>query len=210
MRFCEGDEEQDIVIGNSYNKYQSQNPLVKIIMAGFDKSLVTLVNNVGPKSIHEVGCGEGYWVIKWHQQGLNVRGSDFSSKVIELAKENAKDTNVPTNLFKKKSIYDLSVLDDQAELIVCCEVLEHLDNPAEALKAIQRIATHSVIFSVPREPLWRTLNVLRGKYIKDLGNTPGHIQHWSSKSIVQLLSQYFEIIEIKKPFPWTMILCSVK
>jgi hypothetical protein len=52
--------------------------------------------------------------------------------------------------------------------------------------------------------------LLRGKYIKDLGNTPGHLQHWSSDKFVDLVSNYFEIIEVKKPFPWTMLLCKAK
>ena len=67
-----------------------------------------------------------------------------------------------------------------------------------------------MIISVPREPIWRFLNLLRGKYIKDLGNTPGHLQHWSSDKFVDLVSNYFEIIEVKKPFPWTMLLCKAK
>jgi hypothetical protein len=30
---------------------------------------------------------------------------------------------------------------------------------------------------VPREPIWRIGNMARGRYLGDLGNTPGHIQH---------------------------------
>ena len=35
---------------------------------------------------------------------------------------------------------------------------------------------------MPREPLWRGLNMARGAYLKDLGNTPGHVNHWSKRS----------------------------
>jgi len=207
MKFCEGDEEQGIVIGNSYD---SSNPIVKAIMSGFDDALTDLVQTASPQSIHEVGCGEGFWVIKWHKQGLQVKGSDFSYKVIDMAKENARSNNVPVEILEQKSIYDLNTKEDQADLIVCCEVMEHLEDPELALKSIQRISTNKVIFSVPREPLWRVLNMIRCKYLKDFGNTPGHIQHWSVNEFVDLLANYFEIIEIKKPFPWTMILCQVK
>ena len=40
----------------------------------------------------------------------------------------------------------------------------------------------------PREPLWRGLNIARGAYLKDLGNTPGHLNHWSKRGFVALLS----------------------
>jgi hypothetical protein len=46
----------------------------------------------------------------------------------------------------------------------------------------------------------------RGAYVKDLGNTPGHLNHWSRKSFVALLSQHGTVEEIRSPFPWTMLL----
>ncbi len=47
-----------------------------------------------------------------------------------------------------------------------------------------------LLVSVPREPLWRGLNMARGAYIKDLGNTPGHLNHWSRKAFVELLGRH--------------------
>jgi hypothetical protein len=67
-----------------------------------------------------------------------------------------------------------------------------------------------VVVSVPREPIWCGLNMVRGKYFSKLGNTPGHIQHWSSSDFVNLVSKYFDVVEVKKPLPWTMLLCRVK
>ena len=63
-----------------------------------------------------------------------------------------------------------------------------------------------LLVSVPREPLWRGLNMARGAYIKDLGNTPGHLNHWSRKAFVELLSRHGTVEEIRSPFPWTMLL----
>ena len=100
--------------------------------------------------------------------------------------------------------------DDSAELIVCCEVLEHLQNPQKAFKSLQRIVKKNLILSVPREPIWRLLNFMRGKYLSEFGNTPGHIQHWSRYSFIKTVSRYFDIIEVKSPLPWTMLLCQNK
>lgn len=208
MKISGGLSEEGVVIGNVFNKYHSGNPVVRKIMQGFETALLKLVNDANPSSIHEVGCGEGYWVLRWYESGLNVRGSDFSRKVIELAEKNAAELKLPSGLFKKKSIYDLQSDEDSADLIVCCEVLEHLEQPETALRVLQKIAQRCVIFSVPREPIWRLTNMSRGKYWSDFGNTPGHIQHWSQQTFIKLISQYFNVEQVCAPFPWTMLLCS--
>jgi hypothetical protein len=69
-----------------------------------------------------------------------------------------------------------------------------------------RVARSHILVSVPREPLWRGLNMARGAYIKQLGNTPGHVNHWSKRSFVSMLSQHGTIEEARSPFPWTMVL----
>jgi hypothetical protein len=54
------------------------------------------------------------------------------------------------------------------------------------------------------------LNLARGKYLADLGNTPGHVNHWSRSGFLDLLSRRFEIVEVRTPLPWTMALCKVR
>ena len=54
------------------------------------------------------------------------------------------------------------------------------------------------------------LNFVRGKYIFSLGNTPGHLNNWTSKEISEEVKRKFNIIDIKTPLPWTMLLCEKK
>ena len=91
MKISGGLSDKGVVIGNTFDKYHSRNPVVRGIMRGFEVALIKLVDAANPSSIHEVGCGEGYWVLRWLEQGLDVRGSDFSSTIIELANNNAKE-----------------------------------------------------------------------------------------------------------------------
>jgi hypothetical protein len=72
-----------------------------------------------------------------------------------------------------------------------------------------RVARAALIVSVPHEPLWRALNVARGAYLRELGNTPGHLNHWTRRSFVRLLGRYGEVTQVRTPFPWTMLLVSV-
>jgi 2-polyprenyl-3-methyl-5-hydroxy-6-metoxy-1,4-benzoquinol methylase len=205
MRIAGGTQENGVVVGNSYDKYGSRNPVVRYLMSGFESSLQSLVEKTGAEEIHEVGCGEGHWTLRWLQEGYQSRGSDISKQAIELARTNARPLGLHPQV-KVASIYDLVSPTDAAELIVCCEVLEHLEHPEQALEVLNTLASPFIIVSVPREPIWRILNIARGSYCSNLGNTPGHIQHWSKRGFVNLIENYFTIVDVLSPLPWTMIL----
>ena len=210
IQISSGLTENGIIIGNAYDKYGSKNPIVKRIMKGFHSTIDQFITQSSPTDIHEIGCGEGALTLNWSQQGIKARGSDFSKQVIEIARSNARKQNLSHTIFKPLSIYDLKAEEDNADLVVCCEVLEHIESPEAALESLQKVVQNHLIISVPREPIWRILNLLRGKYILKLGNTPGHIQHWSRKSFISLVSGYFTIIEAQHPLPWTILLCKKK
>jgi 2-polyprenyl-3-methyl-5-hydroxy-6-metoxy-1,4-benzoquinol methylase len=209
MRLTKGTEENGIVVGNVYDKYSSHNPIVRSLMRGFENSLQDLVRITGARDIHEVGCGEGYWTLRWLQAGYQVRGSDVSKQAIELALLNAQTLGLQPE-FKVVSIYELAPAADAAELIVCCEVLEHLENPERALEVLKSLASPFLIISVPREPIWRILNLARGSYFRDFGNTPGHLQHWSKKAFMAVIQRHFDLVKVLSPMPWTMILAKRK
>ena len=67
------------------------------------------------------------------------------------------------------------------------EVLEHVPDPAHTVAEMARCAARHVLVSVPREPLWRAVNMARGAYWRELGNTPGHVNHFSKSAIVVAL-----------------------
>ena len=207
MKIASGLKENDFIVGNVYDKYSSRNPFVQYIMKGFHNALFDLVNKAAPKSIHEIGCGEGYWVLRWRNAGFNARGSDFSPRIIRIAQTNALSSGQDPNIFAIKNIYHLKAPADSADLIVCCEVFEHLENPELALQSMCNIVENHIIISVPQEPIWRVLNIIRGKYLFSLGNTPGHIQHWSQHRFISLVNKYLDIIDIKTPLPWIILLC---
>lgn len=207
MQVAKGLKEENVVIGNFFDKYNSKNPLIRLIMKAFNSRVHELIQKIDPKSIHEVGCGEGYWTIQWSRQNKTVRGTDFSSKVIELARANGIKYGVSPEIFQVMNIYSLEPDKHAAELIVCSEVLEHLDRPEEALAVLQKITESFLLLTVPHEPFWRIANFLSGRYMTSFGNTPGHIQHWTKGSLSRLVRPYFEIIEIKMPIPWIVILC---
>lgn len=210
MKFSGGMREDNVVVGNVYNKYSSRNPFVRYVIRCFGKSLSDLVAMAAPTTIHEVGCGEGYWVLHWRRQGFVVRGTDAYLSVIQLARENAANQGLNSDLFAVRDIYDLDPEKDSADLIVCSEVLEHLEHPEAALRKLSMMVSNHLILSVPCEPIFRLLNIARGKYLTSWGNTPGHVQHWSREKFCRLVEHYFEVIEVRSPIPWTILLCKAR
>ena len=198
--------EEGIVAGNAYDKYGTRNPLARAMMNGFLRSFRQMVKDTGAREVHEIGCGEGHLSVRLAQAGLKTRASDFSKQVVDQARQKARAAGVDVS-FAATSIYDLSPSDAGAELVVCCEVLEHLPDPERALDILAQLARPHLIVSVPREPVWRMLNMARVKYVGQWGNTPGHLNHWSHRSFLRFLSRRLEIVACRSPFPWTMVRC---
>lgn len=200
-------KDHGIVVGNAYNKYSSKNVLVRQLMRRFYDNLILLVEKANPQTIHEVGCGEGFLATRLQESmDVSIIASDFSELIIDVARELHGDRIE----FEVRSIYDLNPDTDAADCIVCAEVLEHLDDPRRALSSLASVARPYCVMSVPREPIWRCLNMARGRYWRDRGNTPGHLQHWSTRSFVNFVSQEFDVIEVRSPLPWTMLLARVR
>ena len=192
--------------GNVYDKYGSRNPVERRLVRGFCDELERLAIDTGARHVHEVGCGEGELVLRLARRGLRARGSDASEWVIDEARRRAAAAQLDVS-FRAAPIEALDPSEDAAELILCCEVMEHLDDPPAALEIIAGLARPWAIVSVPREPLWRLLNLGRLRYVRDFGNTPGHLQHWSRRSFLGFLDRRLEIVAVRSPLPWTMALC---
>lgn len=199
--------ENGVIVGTSGSKYDSKNPISRLLIRGFDNSIFKLLNQVSAQVVVEVGCGEGHVTkILLRQNYKSILATDISESVLEEAQIAIQDRRV---LFQQASLEKLS-LGKKPDLVVCCEVLEHLDDPVAGLNALASLNADYLLLSVPREPIWRLLNMLRGAYLKDYGNSPGHIQHWSKSSFIRFISVYFDVIEVSSPLPWTMVLCRPK
>jgi 2-polyprenyl-3-methyl-5-hydroxy-6-metoxy-1,4-benzoquinol methylase len=195
--------------GNVYDKYGTANPIERRLVGRFMAQLSELVDRTAAREAHEVGCGEGELAILLARKGLRVRGTDAFPQVLEEARERARAAAVEID-YEATAVEALDPERHGAELIVCCEVLEHLEDPQRALATFAQLARPWLIASVPREPLWRALNVARLSYLSDLGNTPGHLGHWSKRGFVRFLSSRFDVVAVRSPLPWTMALCRAR
>jgi ubiquinone/menaquinone biosynthesis C-methylase UbiE len=199
---------EGIVTGNTYDKYGSTNPVVRRLMANFESTLDELFDASRPQSLLDVGCGEGVLVHRWAQRipDKRVVGIDLEEESIQQGWAQRQAPNLEYRIMKAEN---LPFADDEFDVATAIEVLEHVPDPEHTVAEMARVAQRHLIVSVPREPLWRGLNMARGAYLREFGNTPGHINHWSKRSFVRLLSRHGEVVEARSPFPWTMLLVRV-
>jgi 2-polyprenyl-3-methyl-5-hydroxy-6-metoxy-1,4-benzoquinol methylase len=190
--------------GNTFDKYGSTNPVVRRLMAGFEGTLAELFTRAAPRSLLDIGCGEGVLTHQWAQQiDGRVVGIDLDDPKLAAEWETRKAPNLE---YRTMAAENLPFADNEFDVATAIEVLEHVPDPEHTVAEMARCAERHLLVSVPREPLWRMLNMARGAYLRDLGNTPGHVNHWSKRSFVRMLERHGEVVEARSPFPWTMLL----
>jgi SAM-dependent methyltransferase len=194
--------------GNTYDKYGSQNPVVRRLMQGFESTLDALWATAEPRSILDVGCGEGVLTHKWAERlgERRIVGIDLDDPKLRAEWEQRRRPNLE---YRAEEATSLSFRDGEFDMATAIEVLEHVPEPERTVAEMARVAERWLLVSVPREPVWRITNMARGAYLRELGNTPGHLNHWSKRSFVALLSRHGKVEHVRSPFPWTMLLVRV-
>ena len=185
-------------------KYESRNLIKNFLINKFKNEVLSLVKFTGVKSILDVGCGEGYLlsflnsrIRDWHVTGFDIDGESVSK-----AKQ-----KVPLAHISIRDIYNCGYPDETFDLVSSNEVLEHLEYPEKALNEISRVTKKWVILSVPNEPFFALSTLLAGKNILRLGIHKEHCNNWSASAFINLVSRYFSVSRVLKPFPWTIVLC---
>lgn len=188
----------------NYTKYLDKNPLQKFLIENFFNALFSITENLKIKRILDAGCGEGILLEKLRKRkiGKHFEGIDNSRAALKIAKKLH-----PNLILKHGGIERLPYKENSFDLVLCIEVLEHLRNPAKAFLELRRVTKKYFVASVPNEPIFRIANFLRGRYVREFGNTPGYINHWSKNGFINFVKeQKINIVSVKTPFPWTVVL----
>lgn len=192
---------------DNYRKHTSKNPLQKFLINNFLNTVLKEARKVKPRSILDVGCGEGFILenLRKNNIGKELVGIDFSESAIQIGKKMHPNLDL-----KPGTIYHIPFKDKSFDLVICSEVLEHLNHPEKAMEELERVTRNNCIISVPHEPWFMLANFLRGKNISRWGNDIEHVQHWSKKGINQITGKYFKVALLKNPFPWTLLVAKKK
>jgi ubiquinone/menaquinone biosynthesis C-methylase UbiE len=185
-------------------KYESRNPVQRMLIWYFHHRVAELVAMSGADSILDVGCGEGFTVdrllsVDGH---LPIQGVDYDLPALREAR--AKH---PEIFFQMGDIRRLPFADESFELVLCLEVLEHLLEPMPALEELRRVSGCRCLISVPNEPFFMVSNFLRGKNVRAWGNDPEHLHRWSAGEFLSMVRGCFEVERVYYPFPWVLAGC---
>lgn len=192
---------------DNFRKHTTKNPLQKFFITNFEKTLAKEVEKLGVNSILDAGAGEGFTLeyLRTQKIGKTYEGIDFLKTAVEIGNKVH-----PKVKLKQASIYKLPYKDKSFDLVLCTEVLEHLEDPKKALKELFRVSGRYVLLSVPNEPIFMGSNFLRGKNWSRFGNDIEHINRWTFFGFESFVKKNAgtkaKVIVRKYPFPWTMLI----
>jgi len=188
-------------VGNLYDKYDTNNPIARWLMHRFLVSVTDLARGVAPQSLLDVGCGEGRL-----SQHLFEQLAPARVEACDLSLERISPHCDPRIQFQTASVYALPFADAEFDLVLCCEVLEHLERPRDALVELARVTRRALLLSTPHEPWFRGMNLLRGAHLATLGNTPGHLQQFGPRTLRRLVEGTMRITQERRVLPWIVVL----
>jgi SAM-dependent methyltransferase len=123
------------------------------------ETVVKLVKQYSPKTIIDLGSGNGGIPLLLHREGFNITATDSNPKINEAADEipcEQMDLNKPLKLNKK---YDM---------VICTEVIEHLYNSKKLFSDAHKLLNKNgiFIFSTPNNQNWfgRLFFLFTGKF----------------------------------------------
>lgn len=198
-------ETPDVVIGNHEDKYGGSNPLIRWLTRRFLADLDQLVDAVAAEApsarVLEIGCGEGEIADRLYRRFGDVVGLDLPDAELRADWH----TRAAKPGFTHGDAHRLPFADDTFDAAVAVEVFEHLAEARRGLAELARVTSGHVIASVPREPLFRAGNLATGRHVSALGNTPGHLNHWSTRAFLGFVGGVGEVAAVRTPMPWTMV-----
>ena len=193
---------------DNFKKHTHRNPIQRMLLWNFFETLLGLIKEKNAQSILDVGCGEGFTLNRLSENkiGAKLEGVEYSKAAIELGQK-----TYPNIKIKEGNIYQLPYEDNSFDLVLCTEVLEHLDDPQKGLRELIRVSKKYLVISVPNEPLFMMAQFIRGKNWSRFGNDIEHINHWTFWQFGNFVKkENIKVLGTRHPFAWTMLLLEKK
>ena len=195
-------------------KYMSHNWLLRFVSRSHIACLARIIDGLpdqGRLKVADIGCGDSFAGAALQLSCRNVGsivGLDVDANKLRISREVYQQNELDCSLVQG-SIYDLPFDNETFDLVLCSEVLEHLDDAPRALRELHRITKRYCLLSVPNDVVFRLANLARGRYLRALGNPPEHIHHFGPRTFRKLISRTFTIQEARLPVGlWTVALAT--
>ena len=185
-----------------YEIYHRGRKLQKRIISNKNYTYRLLINLLGTNisDFHnalDIGCGTGTLDFYLAEKGVNVVGIDISKKAIKIAKTNAKNLNMANKTKFVVSKFPNRKNFGKFDLVICTEVLEHLNDDSGAINAIfTSLKKNGVcLFSSPL----KSSVLYRLGMVEKFDKSVGHLRRYEPRQLVSLIvSNGFKIVDTKE------------
>lgn len=131
---------------------------------------------------------------------MEITGLEYVGEALERAK--MINDNIT---YLQGDIYKMPFEENAFDVVLCMEVLEHLSNPIDAVRELERVARGLLVFTVPNEPWFCLGNLLVFKNVARLGNPKDHINHWTFRKFKDFTKETLNQKALyDTSFPWTI------
>lgn len=185
-------------------KYTDTSWIARYANHRFHSTIRSMLQELEFDTLLDAGSGEGV-VLAELLQAFRCQAFGLDIDLARLVEARNAQLSVPLTC---GNLHALPLGQRSFDVVICLEVLEHVGDPGRALAELHRVTGKYLLVSVPNEPWWRIGNIMRGKYLRDWGNTPEHINHWTKHGFRRFLSPYFELVEVRNPVLWTFALAT--
>jgi 2-polyprenyl-3-methyl-5-hydroxy-6-metoxy-1,4-benzoquinol methylase len=140
------------------------------------------------RRVLDAGCGTGYGSALLAEAGASeVIGMDRASAVLDSARPAMPGVVV----LEEGDVTALSYESDRFDLVVCFEVIEHLDDPGRALDEFRRVLSPKGVLAVSSP----------NRDVYPPGN-PHHVHEYTPAELEQELSKRFACVRLERQHTW--------
>ena len=147
------------------------------------------IRSVVRGSVLDVGCGHGFVTCDMAAVADHVTAIDISPDHLRHAVAMAQVNQIRNVAFATGDCYSLPFGEGQFETVTLLEVLEHLEDPAAAVREALRVAARRVVITVPAHG-WMT-------------DTPGHINDFTATDLESMLPDK-PFVVVREPFTFLL------
>jgi SAM-dependent methyltransferase len=171
---------------------------MQAIFAHFFGRLTAVVEPLERSSVLDAGCGEGETIERLRPLlPDDTVGIDHNPACIDYSRRRH-----PGVEFAVHDIRSLPYADDRFDLVLCTEVLEHLERPEDALAELTRVGRHHLVISVPHEPWFDLSNRVARLFVPSAMDPAEHVQHWTPITLRRFLEPWGNSVEIRAAASW--------
>jgi SAM-dependent methyltransferase len=182
------------------HKYENPNFIHQLVLGRFIDAVSREIGTLPTGRTLDFGCGEGLFLNELKRRGVgfdNILGLDLRDDALADAKN-----LLPEYEFEKADLLTWDRPDRSFDLVIASQVLEHLPQPDLFLKRLFALTDQYLLLTVPWEPWFRLINLMRGRDITRFGNHPEHINHWGVGEFRQLIEPHGAIVRLYTVFPF--------